>query len=84
MARQAVDEVDERRISYHAQVFSALGFAVSEARARAFALYAYEVAESLLSNQGTEAQKTQRRALIEQLMLMPLPRSDTSRAKRLV
>jgi hypothetical protein len=47
MARQAVDEVDERRISYHAQVFSVLGFPIAEARARAFALYAYEVAESV-------------------------------------
>jgi len=54
MARQAVDEVDERRISDHAQVFSALGFSISEARSRAFTLYAHEVAESLLSNQGTK------------------------------
>ena len=74
MARQAVDEVDERRISYHAQVFSALGFPIGEARARAFALYAYEVAESVLSNQGTDAQKVQRRALVEQLILLPLPK----------
>lgn len=73
MARQAVDQVDERRISYHAQVFSALGFAIAEARARAFALYAYEVAESLLSNQGTIAQKAERRLLVERLVLTPLP-----------
>lgn len=72
-ARQAVDAVDERRISYHAQLFSALGFPILEARSRAFALYAYEVAESLLSNQGTQAQKTQRRQLVEQLLLAPLP-----------
>jgi AcrR family transcriptional regulator len=72
-ARQVVDEVDERRISYHAQVFSSLGFPVLEARARAFALYAYEVAESLLSNQGTQAQKAQRRALVEHMVLAPLP-----------
>jgi AcrR family transcriptional regulator len=72
MARQAVDEVDERRISYHAQVFSALGFPVAEARARAFALYAYEVAESVLSNQGNDAQKAERSALVERLILMPL------------
>lgn len=73
MARHAVDEVDERRISYHAQVFSALGFSIAEARARAFAMYAYEVAESVLSNQGNDAQKDERRALIEQLIVMPLP-----------
>jgi hypothetical protein len=74
MARRAVDEVDERRISYHAQVFSALGFAIAEARARAFAMYAYEVAESVLSHQGSQAQKEERRALVEQLIVMPLPR----------
>ena len=73
MARQAVDEVDERRISYHSQVFSALGFSIAEARARAFVMYAYEVAESVLANQGTEAQKTERRALVEQLIVMPQP-----------
>ncbi len=78
MARQAVDEVDERRISYHAQVFSALGFPIAEARARAFALYAYEVAESVLSNQGTDAQKAQRCSLVEQLILMPLPQDAPS------
>jgi len=79
MARQAVDEVDERRISYHAQVFSALGFSIAEARARAFTLYAHEVAESLLSNQGTETQKIDRRALLEQLIVLPLPESKTPR-----
>lgn len=72
MARQAVDEVDARRISYHAQLFSSLGFDIPEARARAFALYAYEVAESILSNQGSPAQKAERCALVERLLLMPL------------
>jgi AcrR family transcriptional regulator len=73
MARRAVDEVDERRISYHAQLFSSLGFGIPEARARAFALYAYEVAESILCNQGSAAQKTERCKLVEQLVMMPLP-----------
>lgn len=69
VARHAVDDVDSRRISYIAQVFSALGFAIRDARARAFALYAYEVAESLLFAQGTESQKTERSALMETLLL---------------
>jgi AcrR family transcriptional regulator len=73
MARRAVDEVDERRISYHAQVFSALGFGIAEARARAFVLYAHEVAESLLFNQGSDAQKAERCKLVERLITMPLP-----------
>ena len=77
MARQAVDEVDSRRISYIAQCFSALGFPIKEARARAFMLYAYEVAESLLWNQGTAAQKAECNTLVEQLVLARLP--DASR-----
>lgn len=72
MARQAVDDVDARRISYHAQCFSALGFPIAEARARAFAMYAYEVAESVLSNQGNAAQKAERSALVERLLLTRL------------
>ena len=84
MARLAVDEVDERRIAYHAQVFSALGFSIAEARERAFVLYAYEVAESVLINQGTEAQKAARRALVERLILLPLPQAPRAPARRRV
>jgi AcrR family transcriptional regulator len=68
LARQAVDEVDARRLSYIAQCFSALGFSIGEARARAFILYAYEVAESILSHQGTAAQKKERSALLQRLV----------------
>jgi AcrR family transcriptional regulator len=71
MARHAVDDVDSRRIAYIAQVFSALGFPIREARARAFALYAYEVAESLLFAQGTDAQKAERSQMLERLLLQP-------------
>ena len=72
LARLAVDEVDARRIAYIAQCFSALGFAIREARARAFMLYAYEVAESLLATQGTSAQKQERSALVQRLLLTRL------------
>lgn len=72
LARQAVDEVDARRLSYISQCFSALGFAIAEARARAFILYAYEVAESLLATQGTAAQKKDRSALLQRLVTAPL------------
>lgn len=68
LARQAVDEVDARRLSYIAQCFSALGFRIGEARARAFVLYGYEVAESILSQQGTPAQKKERSALLQRLV----------------
>jgi len=72
MARRAVDDVDARRISYIAQCFSGLGFPVAEARQRAFLLYAYEVAESILVQQGNAAQKRERNALAERLLLTRL------------
>jgi AcrR family transcriptional regulator len=71
-ARHAVDEADASRIGYHAQLFSALGFPINEARMRAFMLYSYEVAESLLGRQGTEAQKQERSAFVLRLMQQPL------------
>ncbi len=74
LARAAVDEVDERRIAYIAQCFSALGFPIAEARARAFVLYAYEVAESLLVRQGTPAQKKERSELLQRLVLTRIDR----------
>jgi AcrR family transcriptional regulator len=72
MARHAVDDVDSRRISYIAQCFTALGFDIAEAHGRAFLLYSFEVAETLLFNQGTASQKKQRSALAEQLLLTRL------------
>jgi AcrR family transcriptional regulator len=72
MARRAVDEADASRIAYHAQLFSALGFAPGEARIRAFLLYSYEVAESLLNRQGTAAQKQERSAFVLRLIQQPL------------
>jgi AcrR family transcriptional regulator len=72
MARQALDEADASRIAYHAQVFSALGFPIAEARMRAFVLYGHEVAESLLLRQGTASQRQERSAFIERLIQQPL------------
>lgn len=71
MARKAVDEVDAQRLSYIAQCFSALGFDIAEARSRAFMLYGYELAEALLSGQGTEQQRADRRFYVEQMLLSP-------------
>jgi AcrR family transcriptional regulator len=72
MARQAVDEADAARIAYHTQVFGALGFAPEEAAQRGFVLYSYEVAESLLTRQGTAAQKQARSAFMLRLATQPL------------
>jgi AcrR family transcriptional regulator len=72
LARHAVDEADASRIGYIAQVFSSLGFAVAEARSRAFLLYSFLVGESLMANQGSAAQRLERGRLVEQLLQQPL------------
>jgi AcrR family transcriptional regulator len=72
MARQAVDEADAARIGYIAQVFSALGFAIAEARQRAFVCYSYLIAESLLNGHGNAAQRDERRRFVERLLQQPL------------
>ncbi len=74
MARAAVDEADAARIGYIAQVFSSLGFAIGEARARAFLLYSYELAESQLATHGSAAQRQERKLLVERLLQLPLPK----------
>jgi AcrR family transcriptional regulator len=72
MARHAVDEADASRIGYIAQIFSSLGFAIAEARSRAFLLYSYVVAESQMPNQGTTAQRAARSRLVEKLLTQVL------------
>jgi AcrR family transcriptional regulator len=71
-ARAAVDEADASRLAYHVQLFGQLGFAADEARARAFVLYGYEVAESLLHRQGSATERQQRAAFVEKLLKQPL------------
>jgi AcrR family transcriptional regulator len=71
-ARAAVDEAEACRLAYHVQLFGQLGFAPDEARARAFVLYGYEVAESLLHRQGSAAERQQRAAFVERLLKQPL------------
>ena len=72
MAQTALDASDAARLDYHASIFKALGFAPAEVRARAFMLYSYEVAESLLMRQGSVADKAARRAFMERLAQQPL------------
>lgn len=71
MARQVVDEVDAKRLSYVAQCFVALGFGFQEAGMRAFMLYSYMISESLMHGQGTEAQRQARREFVERILLSP-------------
>ena len=68
MARQAVDEADATRLAHHERIFTGLGFAPEEARGRAFLMYGYEVAESLLHRQGSAAERETRRAFVERFM----------------
>lgn len=72
MARQVVDEVDAKRLSYVAQCFVALGFSFQDAGMRAFLLYSYMISESLMHGQGTDSQREQRRVFVEQLLLQPV------------
>jgi AcrR family transcriptional regulator len=72
MARQALDEADASRIGYHETLFQALGFAADEAAHRAFLLYGYEVAESLMAAQGSAAQRQARQRFVLQLVQQPL------------
>jgi len=71
MARYAVDEADGARIGYIAQLFSALGFSIREARHRAFVLYSYVVAESLMASDA-RTPAPDRPAFVEQLLVQPL------------
>jgi len=68
MAREAVDEADAARLAHHERIFGALGFGPEEARGRAFLMYGYEVAESLLHRQGSAAQRDERRRFVEGFM----------------
>lgn len=78
MARAAVDEADRARLDYHLHLFQALGFESDEARARAFVLYSYEVAESVLQRQGTPEDRLARRSLVERLVLQRLDSGRTA------
>jgi AcrR family transcriptional regulator len=72
MARRAVDEADSSRVGYIAQIFSSLGFSILEARLRAFVLYSYVVAESLMATQGGPSQKAERAKFVERLVSQAL------------
>ena len=72
MARQAVDEADGARLAYISQVFSSLGFGLAEARWRAFATYAYVVAESQIAAPIAQLQRSERDRFIEKLMQLPV------------
>jgi len=77
-ARRALAQVDERRVAYFAQGFTALGVPILEARLRGHALYAWQVGESMLGDQDA-AQRTHRAALLA-AVLLPRPASQPAGA----
>ncbi|MFM7532411.1 MAG: TetR/AcrR family transcriptional regulator [Rubrivivax sp.] len=68
MARQAVDEADSSRVGYIAQIFSALGFPIMEARSRAFLAYSHNLGEALMASQGNASQQRERARFVEALL----------------
>jgi AcrR family transcriptional regulator len=68
MARYAVDEADAARLAHIAQIFSSMGFSLTEARARAVMAYGLVVAESLAPKLDTLVQREWRNTYIEQLL----------------
>lgn len=76
LARSILDEVDAKRLTYITQCFLAIGFSASESKSRAFALYSYELTESLLPTQGTAKQREDRRVFMEKMLLMPLTNGE--------
>jgi len=73
MARQAVDEADSSRVGYIAQIFSALGFPIMEARSRAFLVYSHNLGEALMASQGGATQQRERARFVEALLAHAQP-----------
>ncbi len=77
MAREALEEADNARLAYQSRLLQALGFAPPEADMRAFALYSFEIAASLVPRQGSADHQAARRDFIERLILQPLSAQRT-------
>lgn len=73
-AAQAVQEADESRLGYIAQVFSSLGFGVMDARRRAHLLYSVLLGDALMTGHpghGSASQRQERADLLERLLTAP-------------
>jgi AcrR family transcriptional regulator len=68
MARQAVDEADAARLAYITQIFCALGFAMAQARSRAFLAYSHNLGEALMASQSGATQQRERARFVEMLL----------------
>lgn len=72
MARQAVREVDEQRISYYIRGFQDVGFSKSEAANRAFTLYSFQLSQSLLWEMNDDKARKKQLNFTKELLLTPL------------
>lgn len=72
-ARAMLDEVDNRRLSYFAECFSALGHPEVEARHRAFILYGCMISDSLVGGPGNELTRQARMARVHDLLTAATP-----------
>lgn len=68
-ARKVVDKVDAQRLVYIKECFTHLGFDDASAKSRAFLLYCYMQSESLFRNQGSLAEKAERRRFVASTLL---------------
>lgn len=71
MARQAVREVDEQRLAYYTQGLQQFGFSKSEASNRAFAIYSFQLAQSLLWDVNDEKARKRQLKFTQELLLTP-------------
>ncbi|MEY4763678.1 MAG: hypothetical protein RI907_351 [Pseudomonadota bacterium] len=70
-AREMLDEVDNRRLTYFAECFTALGHDAAEARLRAFMLYGSMISDSLLGSPGNEGDRQARMTRVHDLLTTP-------------
>ncbi|MBS0416479.1 MAG: TetR/AcrR family transcriptional regulator [Proteobacteria bacterium] len=73
LAAVAVKEVDEQRLRYIAALYRSKGLKEEEASARAYLMYAYQFAETLIVTTENEAQQKSRRALCTEWLISGKP-----------
>lgn len=72
MARQAVRELDEQRLAYYTSGLQEFGFTRAEAAKRAFALYSFQLAQSLLWDVNDDKARKRQLNFTKELLLTPL------------
>lgn len=71
MARQAVREVDEQRLSYYTRAFQDAGFNKSQAENRAFTVYSFQLSQSLLWELNDDMARKKLMHFTKELLLAP-------------